>query len=73
MTEFLRAHEGEVIDMILDDLSTDEWLDLRFEEGLEQGREEGREQIARNLLSEGLPIEVIQRTTGLSTETIQSL
>jgi len=69
LTKFLRVHEGEVINMILDDLSTDEWLDLSFEEGLEQGIE----QVARNLKNMGLAIEQIAQGTGLSTETIQSL
>jgi predicted transposase YdaD len=56
LTDFLKTHEGEVIDMILEDLTMDEWMDLRYEEGinmgleqglakgLEQGREEGLEQ-----------------------------
>jgi len=44
-----------------------------LQEGRQQGMQQGMQQVARNLLSEGLPIEVIQRTTGLSTETIQSL
>ncbi|MDR2965349.1 MAG: hypothetical protein LBU88_06205 [Treponema sp.] len=71
--------------MILEDLTMDEWMDLRYEEGLEQGiatgREEGMErgieqsskQIARNLLAEGSTIEFVQKTTGLPIETIQTL
>ncbi|MDR2964644.1 MAG: Rpn family recombination-promoting nuclease/putative transposase [Treponema sp.] len=73
LTDFLRAHEGEVVDMILEDLTMDEWMDLRYEEGLEQGMQENSKQVARNSLEAGLPIEVIQKITGLSTETIQSL
>jgi predicted transposase/invertase (TIGR01784 family) len=51
----------------------------RFEMGsrLSGARREGREEktleIARNALTEGLPIEVVQKITGLPTETIQGL
>jgi predicted transposase/invertase (TIGR01784 family) len=77
LTDFLRAHEGEVVDMILEDLTMDEWMDLRYEEGLEQGiatgREEGREQVARNALAEGSTVEFVQKITGLSREDIVNL
>jgi predicted transposase YdaD len=39
----------------------------------EEGREEGREEIARNALTAGLPMETIQKITGLGIETIKSL
>jgi uncharacterized protein YerC len=55
--------------MILEDLTMDEWMDLRYEEG----REQEREQVARNLLTEGSTVEFVQKITGLSTETIQGL
>jgi predicted transposase YdaD len=46
-------------------------------EGEEIGQQRGQEQkaldIARNALTEGLPIEVVQKITGLDTETIASL
>jgi predicted transposase/invertase (TIGR01784 family) len=38
-----------------------------------EGREEGKLEIAKNLLNEGLSVEVIHRVTGLDTKTIQSL
>jgi len=49
--------------------------------GLEDAREEGRDEgqeaatlgIARNALAEGLPIEVVQKITGLELETIKQL
>ena len=55
--------------MILEDLTTDEWINLSYKEGIE----DGREQIARNLKSMGLSVEQIIQGTGLSTETIQRL
>ena len=45
--------------------------------GLNGARQEGEEkkaiEIARNALTEGLPIEVIQKITGLPTETIEQM
>ena len=40
------------------------------EEGREQGREEEREQVARSMLADGLPAEVIRKYTGLEEERI---
>jgi predicted transposase YdaD len=52
----------------------DEW---KLEDALvverEEGREEGLEEVAKNALGEGASVEFIQKITGLSTETIQSL
>jgi hypothetical protein len=38
-----------------------------------EGREEREVEIARTARGEGLPMEIIQKITGLSTETIQTL
>jgi len=43
------------------------------EEGLLEGERKGKEEIARNLLAEGFAPEFVQKTTGLSLETIQDL
>ncbi|MDR2964949.1 MAG: Rpn family recombination-promoting nuclease/putative transposase, partial [Treponema sp.] len=56
LTNFLRAHEGEVVDMILEDLTMDEWMDLRYEEG----REEGEQKIINLLQSGKSPEEIIK-------------
>jgi predicted transposase/invertase (TIGR01784 family) len=48
-------------------------LEQGLEQGLEEGREQGREEIAKKALSEGLPIEIIQKITGLDAETITGL
>jgi predicted transposase/invertase (TIGR01784 family) len=42
-------------------------------EGREEGREEGKLEDARNMVNEGLSLDIIQRVTGLDTKTIQSL
>ena len=39
-----------------------QWID----EGIERGVEQGLETVARNMLSEGDPIEKVARVTGLS-------
>ena len=44
-----------------------------IETGMEKGREAALLNTARSALSEGLPIEIIQKITGLDTETIKRL
>jgi len=39
----------------------------------EEGLEEGREEIARNALAEGVPVEIVQKITGLDTETVRKI
>ena len=48
-------------------------MEKGMERGMEKGMERGRETIALNALAEGLPMGVIQKITGLDTETITSL
>ena len=47
------------------------------EEGLEQGRVEGREEglllAARNMLSQGMPVDIVVKVTGLSEDVIDKL
>ena len=51
------------------------------EEGLEQGRDEGREEgraeglllAARNMLSQGMPVDIVVNVTGLSEDVIDKL
>ncbi|MDR1251322.1 MAG: hypothetical protein LBK62_04055 [Treponema sp.] len=65
LKEFLERNSSEVINMLFD-----EW---KLEDALVVEREEGREEVAKNALGEGVSVEIIQKITGLSTETIQSL
>ena len=44
-----------------------------FQEGREEGREEGKLEIAKNMLKDNLPLEVIVKYTGLSKEEIEKL
>lgn len=52
-------------------------VEAGFQKGIEQGLEKGKHQalleMARNMLSLGLDIEVIAKATGLSQEAIRSL
>jgi predicted transposase/invertase (TIGR01784 family) len=41
--------------------------------GVNQARREGKAEVARNMLNEGLSLDIIHRVTGLDTKTIQSL
>ena len=43
------------------------------EEGLKEGRKEGRADVARNLLSIGMPLEDIAKVTGLEIKDIEQL
>jgi predicted transposase YdaD len=78
---FLAEHSTEVRNMLLTEWNWDDarevWQEEAWEDGWEKGREDGwekgLEKTARNALSEGLPIEIIKKITGLDTETIQRL
>jgi len=39
----------------------------------EDGKENGQEEVALNALMEGLPIEIIQKITGLDMETVKKI
>jgi predicted transposase/invertase (TIGR01784 family) len=42
-------------------------------EGTKQGLEQGRQEIAKNALREGLPLETVQKITGLDIQTLKAL
>jgi predicted transposase/invertase (TIGR01784 family) len=44
-----------------------------IEKGIEKGAMQKQIEIAKNLLGEGLSVQLIQKTTGLDIDTIQSL
>lgn len=68
LRDFLNAYGSEVMNMILEDLTADEWLEVRYEEGVEQGLEQGVE-IGQNkereyvleLINQGLTNEEIRQ------------
>ncbi|MDR0463583.1 MAG: Rpn family recombination-promoting nuclease/putative transposase [Treponema sp.] len=85
LVQFLKDNSSEVINMLTEEPSMEEIIEIRFqealeeireeslEEGLEQGLERGREKTARNLISMGMSINDIARATELPIERISSL
>jgi len=67
--EFLRNYH--LREMAMSDWTTG--VNTAMEKGIEKGAMQKQIEIAGNLLGEGLPMELIQKTTGLDMETIQSL
>ena len=76
INEFLEVHGSEVLNMITE-WNTEDAIAFAREEEREEALQEGQEaatlEIARNALAEGLPIEVIQKITGLDLEAIKQL
>jgi hypothetical protein len=66
---FFEKNGSEVINMLFGEWKLEDALVVEREEG----REERDAEIAENALREGLPVELIQKITGLSAETIQNL
>ncbi|GHV86957.1 hypothetical protein AGMMS50255_2530 [Spirochaetia bacterium] len=59
--------------MVLEEWNMNDALEVRWEEGRTEGWTEGKIEDAKRALKEGLSVEVIQRITGLDTETITSI
>jgi hypothetical protein len=70
---FLETHGSEVINMLFDEWKLEDALVVEREEGREKGEEKKQREIARNALAEGLPVEIIQKITGLDSEAIRQL
>ena len=72
--DFLRTYH--LREMAMSDLTTavNTGFERGFEKGFEMGLERGVEkEIAKNLLHEGMSLEIIQKVTGLDMETIRSI
>jgi hypothetical protein len=69
LKDVLEQYEGEVIGMLTTEWNWEDAMAVRYEEGMEDGIED----VALNALAEGLPLEVIQKITGLDIETIENL
>jgi len=67
--EFLRNYH--LREMAMSDWTTG--INTATEKGIEKGAMQSKIEIAKNLLDEGLPMELIHKTTGLDFETIKSL
>ena len=69
LKEFLEEHSKEAFNMLMTEWNMEDALAYTREEAWDTATET----IAQNALNEGLPMEVIQKITGLDTETIQRL
>ena len=84
ITDFLQKHSREVTGMLFQEITVEEFAEIRarevyadgekagFARGLEQAAQEKRE-IAKNFKKSGIPIDVIAQNTGLSSEEIEAL
>jgi hypothetical protein len=85
LADFLQDNSVGVINMLTAEFKLEDalqvWKEEGIEEGIEKGREEGieegiekgKEEMARNLLLNGVPPDVIAKSAGLPLEKIQSL
>jgi predicted transposase/invertase (TIGR01784 family) len=69
LADFLRDRSSEVINMLTAEFKLEDALQVWKEEG----REEMAEKMARNLLSKGVPLDVIAQSADLPLEKIQAL
>jgi hypothetical protein len=69
LADFLRDHSSEVINMLTAEFKLEEALQVWKEEG----KEEGKEEMARNLLANGVPLDIIAQSAGMPLEKIQAL
>jgi len=73
LSKFLKNHGSEVLNMLYEEFTVEEIADIRAKEAYEEGREEEKIQIAKNMLSEGLSADFIQKITGLDSDIIKAL
>ena len=81
MKEFLRQHEGEVLDMVnfewnqkdFEEAILEEGMERGRAEGMERGREQGKVDIVLEMLRDKLPLETIARVSKFSLERVQEL
>ena len=77
MPNYLNRKTTEVSNMLWGEYNYDEDIAAQrqeaFDEGISQGIQQKAIETAKALLSEDISIDVITRTTGLSTETIEQL
>ncbi|GHV40520.1 hypothetical protein FACS1894187_21520 [Synergistales bacterium] len=75
-SEILRQYKEEGKNMYIPIALRDQADDLLArgrKEGMEKGREEGRLEVARNLLTNGIPTDIIVKSTGLPLDQVQGM
>lgn len=72
--DFLEEKSSEVINMLITEWDWDKYVAVQrreaVEEGIMKGLEKGLEEAARNALAVGLPLDIIQKITGIDTRTM---
>ncbi len=83
--DFLRNHSREVTGMLFEEISMEEFAEIRAREaydiglsegeqsGLERGAAQKEREIAKGMLKEGMKLDLITRLTGLSASEVESL
>ena len=71
--KLLEEHMSEVKGMILTEYDEKATMDFLRNEALKEGRKERDSEIARNMLSKGMPPETICECTGLSREELMKI
>lgn len=77
MAEFLKTQKGEIMSILEVDLTVEERLAIRendgFVKGFESGKKEGLIEVARNFKKAGVDIQIIIDSTGLTKEQVEEL
>ena len=73
MPNYLNRKTTEVSNMLWGEYNYDEDIAAQRQEAFDEGIQHTKIETAKALLSEDISIDVITRTTGLSTETIEQL
>lgn len=77
LVKFLEQREKEVFSMMTTDEEYVNWMNSKwrenFQEGMEQGMSQGRERVAREMLADHMPMELIKKYSELSEEKILQL
>ena len=71
----IKEEEGRVmppLQISLDEAQEKGWK-LGQVDGIKKGRQEGRQEVALNLLSAGLDLEIVSKCTGLSEEELKNI
>jgi predicted transposase/invertase (TIGR01784 family) len=73
LTDFLKKHSTEVINMLLKEWKLEEAQEVWLEEGREEGMQRRNEEIARNMKDMGIDVNIISKATGLFVDDILRL
>ena len=77
LVEYLENNGSEVRNMLFTEFNIEEAREVWFEEGMEkgkaEGKEEGKEEVARSLFANGVPLDIITKSTGLPAERVRAL